>query len=321
MGVSVCPTNRWQAQGGVDTRMDRYPGIYAAAAHLSHSIRTRMGDRSLRLLSFGCSTGEECFSLRAYFPDDEIFGCDINTAVLATARRRQLHGGTTFFHSSDHALRQHGPFDMVFCMSSLCLFPESDQPSGQNGAFPFPAYDALLTEIDRSLMPGGLLVIYNASYPFRLSTIGPHYNVVQADVVVENGFVNKLHRSGHAFTVTVARNQTRCHKMVSGIDEYRDSDFVDCLFHKRDESADDSPITLSPALAMRCETLSRYTLSDEDAFPPAPDLLTTAFEIELLRDPSGMLFERIEYRRRSIFGGTVTPTKRFVRMAEASRQK
>jgi hypothetical protein len=132
-------------------------------------------------------------------------------------------------------------------MSSLCLFPESDQPSGQNGAFPISAYDGLLTEIDRSLLPGRLLLIYNASYPFRLSTIGPQYNVVQADVVFENGFVNKLHRSGRAFTVTIARNHTRCHKMVSGIEEYRDSDFVDCLFRERDEAPDESPITLSAA--------------------------------------------------------------------------
>ena len=45
------------------TAPNRYPEIFAAAAAAAR-----------RILSFGCSTGEECVSLAEYFPKAEIIG-------------------------------------------------------------------------------------------------------------------------------------------------------------------------------------------------------------------------------------------------------
>ena len=303
----------WQAQRAVHTALDRYPEVFAAAAHFSRTMRPDGDARPLRILSFGCSTGEECFSLRCYFPDDAIHGCDINRSVLAIAESRQRDGGITFFHSSSKTLAEHGPFDVVFCMSSLCLFPEADRPSGDNGTFPFSAFDDLLSEIDANLRPGGLLVVYNASYQFRLSGIARGYDLVEADVVVENGFVNKLHRSGRAFTVSVAKDHSRSHRMVSDPQDYQDADFVGCLFRKRDGQIHPLSLTLSPTLSSGSHVLCSYTLSDHDLFADVPRLLAATYGIELVREPSGGLFERIAYRRESVVRGTVTPTRCFVR--------
>jgi SAM-dependent methyltransferase len=301
------------AQRAVHTALDRYPEVFAAAANFGRTMLADGDTRPLRILSFGCSTGEECFSLRQYFPDAAIYGCDINKAVLAIAAGRQRHGGITFFHSSSQTLAEHGPFDIVFCMSSLCLFPEADRPSGENGTFPFSAFDNLVSEIDRNLRPGGLLVVYNASYPFKLSRVATHYDVVEADVVVENGFVNKLHRGGRAFTVTVSKDHSRCHRMVSDPQDYQDSDFVDCLFRKRDGLPHAMSLTLSPTLSLASQVLCSYTLSDDDVFRGVPGLLATTYDIELVREPGGTMFERITYSRSSVTGGGSASRRRFVR--------
>jgi chemotaxis methyl-accepting protein methylase len=48
------------------TAPNRYPEIFAAAVAAAAAAR--------RILSFGCSTGEECVSLAEYFPKAEIIG-------------------------------------------------------------------------------------------------------------------------------------------------------------------------------------------------------------------------------------------------------
>ncbi len=304
----------WQAQRAVHTALNRYPEIFSAAAQYFRN--TRQGDaRPLRILSFGCSTGEECYSLRPYFPDAEIFGCDINDSVLAIAQARQRTGNIAFFRSSPEALQQNGPFDLVFCMSSLCLFPETNTASGEDGKFPFSGFDEMIAGIDQVVRPGGLLVIYNTSYPFSLATASSNYDALQADMVIENGFVNKLHRSGRAFTVTEGKSHAYCQRVVSAPETLTDSDFVDCLFRKKDGKGSQLAVTVSHPLPIDCEVLGTYVLSDEDAFSPAPDLLMGTFEVELLRDTANGLWERVKYRRQSIISGNDAPTKQFVRRA------
>jgi SAM-dependent methyltransferase len=317
-GLSLLAQRPWQAQRAVHTALDRYPEAFAAAAHFARTMRPVGDTRALRVLSFGCSTGEECFSLRAYFPDAAIYGCDTNDSVLAIATARQKLGGITFFHSSSKTLRDHGPFDIVFCMSSLCLFPEANRQSGENGTFSFSAYDDLLSEINGNLRPGGLLIIYNGSYPFSLSHAASEYDVVQADILVENGFVNKLHRNGRAFTVTETKDHSHCHRMVSDPKTYQDRDFTDCMFRKRDGRRHQLSVDLSPTVDPNSQVLCSYVLHDEDVFGNLPRMLTASLAVELVRGRSGTLFECIEYSRTSIVTGHPALTGRFVRLATTS---
>ncbi len=46
------------------TEMDRYPEIFQACAN-------HFGGKKLKILSFGCSTGEECVSILKYMPNSE----------------------------------------------------------------------------------------------------------------------------------------------------------------------------------------------------------------------------------------------------------
>ncbi|HVX41312.1 MAG TPA: class I SAM-dependent methyltransferase, partial [Gemmatimonadaceae bacterium] len=61
---------------------NRYPVIFRRAAH---ALQDR---KQPRILSFGCSVGDELFSLRAYFPDAFITGIDINRWNVVLCRIR-----------------------------------------------------------------------------------------------------------------------------------------------------------------------------------------------------------------------------------------
>ena len=70
-----------------DTKANRYPKIFGF-------VQARLGAESnVRILSYGCSTGEEVFSIRGYFPRAGIKGIDINAANIAVCRRRLKQTG------------------------------------------------------------------------------------------------------------------------------------------------------------------------------------------------------------------------------------
>ena len=54
----------------------RYP-------HIFEFVRIKLGNHPARILSFGCSTGEEVFTLRKCFPAATIKGIDINPDNIA----------------------------------------------------------------------------------------------------------------------------------------------------------------------------------------------------------------------------------------------
>ena len=68
-------------QGPNKTALNRYPEIFAAAAAAAPNAQ--------RILSFGCSTGEECVTLANYFPGAQIVGTDINPLNLLKARKHR----------------------------------------------------------------------------------------------------------------------------------------------------------------------------------------------------------------------------------------
>src|SRR5690242_19616262 len=63
-----------------ETAKERYPELFDLAASLVPEAK--------RILSFGCSTGEELVALRRRFPTAEIIGVEINPRSRAIAARR-----------------------------------------------------------------------------------------------------------------------------------------------------------------------------------------------------------------------------------------
>ncbi|MGG7620247.1 hypothetical protein [Bacillus coreaensis] len=63
------------------TYMDRYPKIFTACQKYFE------GKEDIKILSYGCSTGEEVLTLRRYFPNAQIIGVDINKQSLVTCSK------------------------------------------------------------------------------------------------------------------------------------------------------------------------------------------------------------------------------------------
>jgi SAM-dependent methyltransferase len=95
---------------------DRYPEIFAF-------VQSELDAHSdLKILSFGCATGEEVFSLRQYFPTATIKGIDINPGNIAAARRRlrrERDPRISFEVASSVAMEPVGAYDAIFCMAVL----------------------------------------------------------------------------------------------------------------------------------------------------------------------------------------------------------
>ncbi|MFN3076738.1 MAG: class I SAM-dependent methyltransferase [Alphaproteobacteria bacterium] len=168
------PAGLFQPLG--DTAEDRYPRIFEAV---------REGLREVpeaRLLSFGCATGEEVFSLRRYFPRAAITGLDINPRAIAVCQRRQRRSGDIglrFRVAASTAAEPAQAYDAIFCMAVLrhgCLGevrPQCCEPWIRFGDF-----EQTVADLARCLRPGGLLAITHANFRFRDTPTAAGFDVV-----------------------------------------------------------------------------------------------------------------------------------------------
>lgn len=145
-----------------DTKPDRYPRIFAF-------VQEALGaQRELRILSFGCSTGEEVFALRRYFPRATIKGIDINCGAIAVARRRLRRAPDpklSFGVASSTAAEPAGSYDAIFCMAvlrhgNLAL----SNVTRCDHLIRFADFAAVIADLSRCLKAGGLLVIRHANF-------------------------------------------------------------------------------------------------------------------------------------------------------------
>jgi SAM-dependent methyltransferase len=151
------------------TAFDRYPQIFAGAA--------RVVPGASRILSFGCSTGEECATLRMYFPKATVIGADVNPLSLYKARRRYGSETLSFAYASDSVLKLYAPFDAIFCLTVL-RDTRLDAEASIREAYPFDRFDERVRLLDSLLKPNGLLVFYGNMYRFAETSVAHGYEVI-----------------------------------------------------------------------------------------------------------------------------------------------
>lgn len=167
------------------TWMNRYPKIFA-------SCQQYFGSRpDLKILSYGCSTGEEVLTLRQYFPSATITGAEINPRSLAVCRTHPVDDRIRFVHSDRRSIRRNGPFDAVFCLAVLQRTPHLVERTGVESLkriYPFRRFDRQVSELDALLKPGGLLIVHHAHYRLADATAAPWYRPLKgADQEVSTG--------------------------------------------------------------------------------------------------------------------------------------
>jgi hypothetical protein len=173
-----------------DTSVDRYPQVFA---YVSELLSDTPSD-SLTLLSFGCSTGEECFSLRRYFPRAWIDGVDINRKNIRDCKARNQDPRIQFDVSEANLVKSYPGYDAVFAMSVLCRWPQTKMVDTSADLYPFRRFDETVRRLDSLVRPNGLLVIYNANFRFSDTATSEHYEALRTPGLTSSGFVHLFSR-------------------------------------------------------------------------------------------------------------------------------
>ncbi|HEY4211141.1 MAG TPA: class I SAM-dependent methyltransferase [Steroidobacteraceae bacterium] len=162
------------------TLPNRYPWLFEFA-------REQL-DRSpgLRLLSFGCSRGDEVFALRSYFPTARITGIDVNPENIALCQQRaraEPSQGINFVVGATTAGEQTASYDAIFCLAVLChgdLTTKSVQRS--DSLITFERFERVVTDFARCLKPGGLLLLHTTNFRFSDTQVSGEFTpVLDAD--------------------------------------------------------------------------------------------------------------------------------------------
>jgi 2-polyprenyl-3-methyl-5-hydroxy-6-metoxy-1,4-benzoquinol methylase len=162
------------------TLPNRYPWLFRYA-------RACLGDtQDLRILSFGCSRGEEVFTLRHYFPAAAIKGIDIDPRnivhCLARARREKC-AEVAFAAAATTEAEQAESYDAIFCLAVLCHGDLAT--SGAQRCDPllrFEDFERMVVDFARCLKPGGLLLLHTTSFRFCDTSASKDFDsVLEAD--------------------------------------------------------------------------------------------------------------------------------------------
>ena len=164
------------------TLPDRYPWLFRFAADVLPA------HEDPRLLSFGCSVGDEVFALAEYFPQAKIKGLDIDPRNIARARRRARAASADrvwFATARDTSGERPAAYDAVFCLAVLCNGDLINSGAPRcDPLITFAAFEAIVTDFARCLRPGGHLFLLSANFRFCDTAVASEFEVVcRADPV------------------------------------------------------------------------------------------------------------------------------------------
>ena len=154
---------------------ERYPELFELAAKLAPDAK--------RILSFGCSTGEELVALRRRFPESHIVGAEINARSRRIARSR--------FASDDGAeivTSARGMFDIIFALAVLQREPHKIAEMeivDLSPHYPYDRFDRAVRELASMLNPGGVFCIANAHYRIEDSSVAEQFEPIDASPLLE----------------------------------------------------------------------------------------------------------------------------------------
>jgi hypothetical protein len=172
------------------TKMDRYPDEYLAVKEI---LKTSWSNTStLKLLSFGSSTGEEAITLATrYFTRNEgffdvaIYGFDIDDPTLNEAKKKVESYGRQlpirFFDGKNTSLKVHGKYDAIFANSVLCHHDVGSVPITMEvieSRFTFQDFETSLLSLDAALNDGGVLAMVNTNYNLIDTVLAGRYDPV-----------------------------------------------------------------------------------------------------------------------------------------------
>lgn len=180
------------------TKSDRYPEIFSALQGLTEELNES------KILSYGCSTGEECFSLRKYFPNFSIIGADINMGNIKKASHNNSDSRIKFIESKNELIQENGPYSIILAMSVLCRWEDTKDLENCEKIYLFEKFDNSIHELTEYIEPNGYLALYNSNFRLEDSSSADRYEAIDFEVIKESGFVHKFDRN-HSRTIVPHR--------------------------------------------------------------------------------------------------------------------
>jgi len=157
------------------TAPDRYPYLFG---YLRDAIATPQP----HLLSFGCATGEEVFSLRRYFPSAAIKGLDINPANIAACRARLQATPDPTIAFEQNSSADAEPPSSYAAVLALAVFQHPALKHDRSVAIcasrlRFADYERIVTGLAACVQPGGYLVIRHSMFRFADTVCSKDFSV------------------------------------------------------------------------------------------------------------------------------------------------
>jgi SAM-dependent methyltransferase len=154
----------------------RYPWLFGFAA------QQLARDCDLKLLSFGCSRGDEVFALRSYFPLADIKGIDVdprNIALCEARARAEKITGVSFQTAATTLREASASYDAIFCLAVLCLGDLTT--SGVQHCDPrlyFDDFERLVADFSRCLKPSALLLLHTTNFRFSDTRVAREFDTL-----------------------------------------------------------------------------------------------------------------------------------------------
>jgi SAM-dependent methyltransferase len=155
---------------------DRHPALFDTLQSLLAPVAQPA------ILSFGCSTGEEIFSLAQRFPTARLRGIDINGACIAKARRAlgaAPDPRIDFVCAASAAKEPAQHYDAVLALSVLRHGRlDAEQPRDCAAILPFARFAGAVASLDACLRPGGVLMIWASHFRFLDTLVATDYTAI-----------------------------------------------------------------------------------------------------------------------------------------------
>jgi SAM-dependent methyltransferase len=174
------------------TYSDRYPELF-------RFVQAELKEfKHPRILSYGCSTGEEVFSLKGYLPGAAIKGIEINPYSIQQGQKRLAKMPTpdiTFALADSPAREPTGHYDAIFCLAVLRHGElDATMPERCDAYIKFNDVAELVADLARCLKQGGLMAIKHSHFRFVDFPVASQFEVVWAETQ-RPGFKSPLYGS------------------------------------------------------------------------------------------------------------------------------
>lgn len=150
-----------QYQRSPYTKYNRYPLLFAQCKKYLSTVPHP------QILSFGCATGEEVFTLSELMPCAIVTGVDINDWCIKQCLKKNTNDNCRFYNRDSAAFEQAAGFDALFCMA---VFQRTENRTKKRDeaikGFSFTDFEREVSLLHSKLKPGGLFIIDHADFSF-----------------------------------------------------------------------------------------------------------------------------------------------------------